>query len=50
LRTDEDEPAQDDELTAAQRRRRRDWFADSLGEEWRSDGDGIYCRKPESRC
>ena len=38
------EPAHDDELTAAQRRSRRDWFADSLGEEWRSDGDGIYRR------
>ena len=42
-----DEPTQDGELNAAQSRNRLDWFADSLGEEWWSDGDGIYRRKPE---
>jgi hypothetical protein len=43
-----DEPAQGGELNAAQRRSRHDWFAFSLGEEWWSDGDGIYRRNPET--
>ena len=42
-----DEPAQNDELHAAQHRSRNDWFAHSLGDEWWSDGDGIYHRKQE---
>ena len=43
-----DEPAQDDALHAAQRRSRNDWFARALGDEWWSDGDGIYRRKRET--
>ena len=43
-----DEPAQNDELHAAQDRSRNDWFTRSLGDEWWSDGDGIYRRKHET--